>query len=105
MSRPSSLSPDNILRFLQVTRDGASLDGIQRGLQLKKSDRRPLVRMLAKLKKRKAITEVSGGRFVLAARRDGGLVERARGPETGTGAVGQTARSSGQERSPSRNSL
>ncbi|HSC45018.1 MAG TPA: RNB domain-containing ribonuclease, partial [Candidatus Acidoferrum sp.] len=61
--------------------------------------------MLAKLKKRKVITEVSGGRFVLAARRDGGLVERARGPETGTGAVGQTARSSGQERSPSRNSL
>jgi hypothetical protein len=53
MHRPTSLSPDNILRFLQVTVDGANLEAIQRGLRLGKSDRRPLVRMLAKLKKKK----------------------------------------------------
>src|SRR5215471_15881873 len=65
----SSLSPDNILRFLQATSGGASLETIKRGLQLKKSDRRPLVRMLVKLKKRKLIVESSQGRFVLAGRR------------------------------------
>jgi ribonuclease R len=69
MHRPTSLSPDNILRFLQVTVDGANLEAIQRGLRLHKSDRRPLVRMLAKLKKKKAIEELTGGRFVLAGRR------------------------------------
>ena len=66
MQHPASLSPDNILRFLQVTKNGAHLEAIQRGLQLKRSDRRPLVRMLVKLKKRKAIDELPGGRFVLA---------------------------------------
>ena len=69
MHRPSSLSPDNILRFLHVTSNGAHLEAIQRGLQLKKSDRRALVRMLVKLKKRKAIEELPGGRFVLVGKR------------------------------------
>jgi ribonuclease R len=68
MHRPSSLSPDNILRFLQVTRNGASPEVIQRGLRLRKSDRRPLAKMLAKLKKRKVIEELPGGRFVPADR-------------------------------------
>jgi len=71
MPHASSLSPDNILRFLQVTEGGASLDAIQRGLHLRKSDRRPLAKMLAKLKKRKAIAEVAGGLFTLASRRTG----------------------------------
>ena len=61
MHRSSSLSPDNILRFLQVTPNGANLDGIERGLRLHKSDRRPLVRILAKLKKKKVIEEFPGG--------------------------------------------
>src|ERR1700739_4179860 len=69
MHQASSLSPDNVLRFLQVTGAGASLDAIQRGLHLRKSDRRPLAKMLAKLKKRKAIVELPGGRFTLASRR------------------------------------
>lgn len=69
MHRSSSLSPDNILRFLQVTPNGANLDGIERGLRLHKSERRPLVRILAKLKKKKVIEEFPGGRFVLANQR------------------------------------
>jgi len=69
MRRPSSLSPDNILRFLQVTANGANLERIQQGLRLRKPDRRPLLRILAKLKKRKLIEELSGGRFVLAGQR------------------------------------
>jgi len=69
MHRPSSLSPDNILRFLQVTTGGASFEAIQRGLRLGKSDRRSLLRMLGKLKKRQAIEELPGGRFILAGHR------------------------------------
>jgi len=103
MSKPSPLSPDNILRFLQVTRDGASLDGIQRGLQLRKSDRRPLAKMLAKLKKKKVITESSGGRFVLAGRRSRAGEERSREPESGTERTEGPTRSRGSERNDSRN--
>jgi len=68
MNRPTSLSIDNILRFLQVKGNGALLSDLERGLHLKKSDRRPLVKMLAKLKKRNAIEEFPGGRFALAAK-------------------------------------
>jgi len=50
MSRPSHLSPDNILRFLQLRTEPASANEIARGLQLKKTDTRPLFKMLAKLK-------------------------------------------------------
>lgn len=71
MHQGSSLNPDNILRFLQVRENGVSLDAIQRGLHLRKSDRRPLAKMLAKLKKRKAIAEMPGGLFALASRRTG----------------------------------
>jgi len=105
MSKPSSLSPDNILRFLQVTRDGASLDGIQRGLQLRKSDRRPLVKMLAKLKKKKAIMEIAGGRFVLAGRQGGAGEERSRDRESGAGRAEGPARNRGFERNDSRNAV
>jgi hypothetical protein len=52
MSQPSPLSIDNILRFLQVRGNGASFYEIQRGLHLRKSDHRPLMKMLAKLKKK-----------------------------------------------------
>ena len=65
MNRPSSLSPDNVLRFLQVTPNGANLEGILRGLRLRKFERRPLGRILAKLKKKKVIEELPGGRLVL----------------------------------------
>src|SRR5580693_3760673 len=66
MARPSQVSPDNILRFLQVRTDPATADDISRGLHLKKSDYRPLLKMLAKLKKRGAIREFPGGRYQLA---------------------------------------
>jgi ribonuclease R len=66
MPRPSHLSPDNVLRFLQVRRDPASTEDIARGLHVSKTDRRPLFKMLAKLKKRGAIVELPGGRYRLA---------------------------------------
>src|ERR1700694_1911227 len=69
MPRPSNLSPDNILRFLQVRSEPASAREITQGLHLKKSDSRPLFRMLAKLKKRGAIEELPGGRYRLPGRK------------------------------------
>ena len=58
MSRTSHLSPDNILRFLQLRSEPASTREIADGLQLRKTDNRPLFKMLSKLKKRRAIEEL-----------------------------------------------
>jgi len=69
MPRPSQLSPDNILRFLQVRSVPASTTDIAQGLHLKKSDNRPLFNMLSKLKKRRAIEELPGGRYRLPNRK------------------------------------
>src|SRR5216684_2622674 len=69
MPRPSHLSPDNILRFLQVRTAPASTTEIAEGLHLKKSDNRPLFKMLSKLKKRRAIEELPGGRYRLPSRK------------------------------------
>src|ERR1700719_2506027 len=69
MNRGSSLSSDNILRFLQLRQNGVSLRELQSGLKLSKSAQRPLLKMLGKLKKRKVIEELSDGRFVLSSRR------------------------------------
>src|SRR5437588_77137 len=69
MPRPSQLSPDNILRFLQVRSAPASTTDIAQGLHLKKSDNRPLFKMLSKLKKRRAIEELPGGRYRLPGRK------------------------------------
>ncbi|MGC1616542.1 MAG: hypothetical protein WA736_17825, partial [Candidatus Acidiferrum sp.] len=71
MPRTSHLSPDNILRFLQVTRDAASANEIAAGLHAGKSDRKILFNMLIKLKRRRAIEELPGGRYRLAGRRGG----------------------------------
>ena len=68
MPSASTLSPDNILRFLQLRSQPASTNDIARGLQLKKSDTRPLHKMLAKLKKRRSIEELPGGRYRLPGR-------------------------------------
>src|SRR5271166_1130306 len=65
MSRPSHLSPDNILRFLQLRNSDVSLEDLSRSLQVKKSARRALLQMLAKLKKRGLVEELSHGRFLL----------------------------------------
>ena len=64
MPRPSHLSIDNILRFLQVRNDPVSLEDLSRSLRLKKNDRRPLLQMLDKLKKRGLVEELTHGRFL-----------------------------------------
>src|SRR5467141_4025196 len=69
MPRPSHLSPDNILRFLQVRSEPASISEITQGLHLKKADNRPLFKMLSKLKKRGAVEELPGGRYRLPSRK------------------------------------
>src|SRR5713226_7243740 len=69
MPPPSHLSPDNILRFLQVRSEPASASEIAQGLHLKKTDNRPLFNMLSKLRKRGAIEELPGGRYRLPSRK------------------------------------
>src|ERR1700724_1924014 len=70
MPRPTHLSSDNILRFLQVRRDPASTDEIAAGLHMRRTDRHALHKMLGTLKKRRAIEELPGGRYRLAGRKD-----------------------------------
>jgi ribonuclease R len=67
MNQP--LSVDNLLRFLQLNSDGATFSDLERSLKLRKSDLRPLAKILAKLKKQKTISELPDGRFVLSSRR------------------------------------
>jgi ribonuclease R len=69
MPRSSHLSPDNILRFLQVRSEPASTAEIARGLNLTKSENRALFKMLSKLRKRRAIEELPGGRYRLGGRK------------------------------------
>jgi ribonuclease R len=69
MSRPSHLSPDNILRFLQVTRDSVSANEIGAALRVAKNARKALFNLLVKLKRRGAIEELPGGRYRLAGRK------------------------------------
>src|SRR6266850_4442742 len=78
MPRPSHLSPDNILRFLQIRSEPASANEIAQGLGLKKADTRPLFKILAKLKRRHAIEELPGGRYRLPGRKSDG---ESSGPE------------------------
>ncbi|MEQ1472635.1 MAG: RNB domain-containing ribonuclease [Candidatus Acidiferrum sp.] len=68
MSRSSQLSPENLLRFLQVKSEPTSANDISHGLHLGKSDRRPLFKILTRLKKRNAIEELPGGRYRLSQR-------------------------------------
>ena len=65
MARSSQLSPDNILRFLQVRSGPVSTDEIAAALHIRKADRRPLYKMLSKLKKSSAIEELPGERYRL----------------------------------------
>jgi ribonuclease R len=95
MPRPSHLSPDNILRFLQVRRDPATAEEIGRGLHVSQTDRRPLFKMLGKLKKRGAIAELPGGRYRLAGSksgREGGGRDGERGAKAGVPAQDGGAR-------------
>src|ERR1700719_3557185 len=69
MNRGSPLSVDNILRFLELRGEPASLSELQRGLKLRKSEQRPLLKMLGKLKKKKVIAELTDGKLVVSSRR------------------------------------
>jgi ribonuclease R len=69
MPRPSHLSIDNILRFLQLRSGPVFLDELSGGLQLRKDDRRRLLQMLQKLKKRGLVEEISHGRYLSSASR------------------------------------
>jgi ribonuclease R len=64
MPRPSHLSIDDVRRFLQVRNDPVSLQDLSRSLRLKKNDRRPLLQMLEKLKKRGLVEELTHERFL-----------------------------------------
>src|SRR5215813_597956 len=70
MTRSSSLSPDNILLFLQVRQDSISAEDIGRGLHLPKNERKSLFKMLSKLKKRDLIVEVAHGKYRLKSKRE-----------------------------------
>src|ERR1700722_8257575 len=101
MPRPSHLSPDNILRFLQVRKDPASTDEIARGLRLSKADRRPLTKMLNSLKKRGSIKELPGGRYHLSGLKPEGEAQSPEGfaPRSGPQKTGE------QEGAPRRDEI
>ena len=61
MSRAAPLSIDNILRFLQLKPEGATLSDIQRGLRLRKSEQRALVKIVGNLKKSLGLRILRGG--------------------------------------------
>src|SRR5260370_22961012 len=88
MPRPSHLSSDNILRFLQVRRDPASTDEIAAGLHMRRADRDVLHKMLGTLKKRRAIEELPGRRYRLAGRKDARGGEGAGRSASGSASVG-----------------
>ena len=67
MPRPTHLNSTNLLQFLQVRRNSATFREIISELHLGKSARRPLVKMLAQLKKKGLIEEVPAGRYRLAS--------------------------------------
>src|SRR3981081_3647948 len=91
MPRPSHLSSDNILRFLQVRRDAASVADVAAGLHTRRADRNALHKMLNTLKKRRAVEELPGGRYRLAGRKDG-----RGGDGGGPGGAGGRARAGGE---------
>jgi ribonuclease R len=64
MPRPSNLSVDNIIRFLQLRNDPVSLDDLSRSLHLRKNERRAVLQMLEKLQKRGLVEQLTHGRFL-----------------------------------------
>jgi ribonuclease R len=72
MPTSSTLDPNNILHFLELRTEPASAKDIAKALQLKKTDTRPLFKILYKLKRRRAIEELPGGRYRLPGRKPAG---------------------------------
>src|SRR5881628_3396085 len=97
MSQSSSLSPDNILRFLQVRQDSVSTMEISQGLHLPKNERKSLFKMLSKLKKRNLIVEVAPGKYQLKSKKPAEDApkpgqEESQGPPRRSGAGGISGR-------------
>jgi ribonuclease R len=67
MSQPQTINPENVLHFLQDRNRPATISEIQAGLKIHREDRRALNKALAKLKRRRAIEELPGGRYAPAA--------------------------------------
>ncbi len=80
MARTASLSPDNILRFLQVNGEPASEDQIARALHVRRGARHALSHILGQMRKRRSVEELPGGLFRLAKRED-----KAKAPGPGPG--------------------
>jgi ribonuclease R len=64
MPRAARLSVNNVLNFLKVRNDPVALEELSRWLQLRKTDRRPLLQMLEKLKRRGLVEELTHDRFL-----------------------------------------
>src|SRR6202790_2907773 len=98
MLRPLHLSSDNILRFLQLRRDPASMDDIAAGLHMRRADRQALYKLLNTLKRRRAIEELPGGRYRLAGRKEerGGDGAGRSSGDRKSGASSQTAAAAGR---------
>jgi ribonuclease R len=64
MPRSTQLSPDNILRLLQLRNNPVSLEELARSLHINKGNRGALLAMLAKLKKRGLVEALSHDRFL-----------------------------------------
>src|SRR5256885_12052899 len=97
MSRSSSLSPDNILRFLQVRQDSVSAMEVSQGLHLAKNERKALFKMLLKLRKLNLIVEVAPGKYQLKSKKtepeerkgDRKEAQSSRGGQAGKGISGR----------------
>jgi len=64
MARPTRLSINDVLHFLELRNDPVSLQELHRSFHLNNSHRRPLQQMLEKLKKRGLIEELTHDRFL-----------------------------------------
>jgi ribonuclease R len=102
MSRSSQLSPENLLRFLQVKSEPASANDIARGLHLGKSDRKLLFKILARLKKQNAIEELPGSRYRLAKRGAGEKTGTRENQNSGKRQQGESSATGATGRDPSR---
>jgi len=96
MPAPSHLSSDNLLRFLQVRSAPASPEEIAAGLHLRKTERRGLFKMLAKLKKRRLLEEMPGQRYRIASRKGEPEAKQNRGQPQAKAQTGGELRRQGE---------
>ena len=81
MARPTRLSINDVLRFLELRNDPVSLKELYHSFHLKNNHRRPLQQMLEKLKKRGLIEELTHDRFLFRQTPKAPAVpERRKGP-------------------------